>query len=113
MHFHPPFPNYQNQGSKTMLALRTQALVPAGYWQKNDIVFTHWACNCVQISLIFLPSGAILKRVIKHTTRASNTSSLTGCLHLTRLKVTKLIIDRVYHHGILRGSTLLHLPYRY
>ena len=96
-----------------MLTLRTQALVPAGYWQKNDIVFTHWACNCVQISLIFLPSGAILKRVIKHTTRASNTSSFTGCLHLTCLKVTKLIIDRDYHHEILRGSTLLHLPYRY
>ena len=55
MHFHPPFPNYQNQGSKTMLALRTQALVPAGYQQKSDIVFTDWACNCVQISLIFLP----------------------------------------------------------
>ena len=26
-----------------MLALRTQALVPAGYRQKTDIVFTHWA----------------------------------------------------------------------
>ena len=38
-----------------MLALRTQALVPAGYQQKSDIVFTDWACNCVQISLIFLP----------------------------------------------------------
>ena len=113
MHFHPPFPNYQNQGSKTMLALRTQALVPAGYRQKSDIVFTHWACNCVQISLIFLLSDAILKRVKKHTTRASNTSSFTGCLHLTCLKVTKLIIDRDYHHEILQGSTLLHLSYRY
>ena len=96
-----------------MLALHTQALVPAGYRQKSDIVFTHWACNCVQMSLIFLPSGAILKRVKKHTTRASNTFSFTGCLHLTCLKVTKLIIDRDYHHEILRGSTLLHLPYRY
>ena len=97
-----------------MLALRTQALVPAEYRQKSDIVFTHWACNCVQISLIFLLSDAILKRVKKHTTRASNTSSLfTGCLHLTCLKVTKLIIDRDYHHEILRGSTLLHLSYRY
>ena len=84
-----------------MLALRTQALVPAGYRQKSDIVFTHWACNCVQISLIFLLSDAILKRV------------KNGCLHLTCLKVTKLIIDRVYHHEILQGSTLLHLPYRY
>ena len=96
-----------------MLALHTQALVPAGYWQTRDIVFTHWACNCGQISLIFLPSGAILKRVKKHTMRASNTSSFNGCLHLTCLKVTTLIIDRVYHHEILRGSTLLHLPYRY
>ena len=95
-----------------MLALRTQALVAAGYRQKSDIVFTHWACNCV-MSLIFLPSGAILKRVKKQTTRASNTFSFTGCLHLTCLKVTKLIIDRDYHHEILRGSTLLHLPYRY
>lgn len=96
-----------------MLALRTQALVPAGYQQKSDIVFTHWACNCVQISLIFLLSDAILKHVKKHTTRDSNTSSFKGCLHLTCLKVTKLIIDRDYHHEILQGSTLLHLPYRY
>lgn len=59
-----------------MLALCTHALVPAGYWQTSDIVFTHWACNSVQISLIFLLSDAILKRVKKHTTRASNTSSL-------------------------------------
>ena len=46
---------------------------------------------------------------------ASKTSSFNGYIRLTSFNITKLTIDRVYRHNneILRGSTPLHLPYRY
>ena len=51
----------------------------------------------------------------KHSTLDSNTSSFNGCLRSTCVIVTKLVIDSVNHQDNEnpRGSTLLHLPYRY